>query len=405
MNSRSPATGRSLDEGIRHALASKLSSRDTDKVALAGTDRARLPGETLSDALRWGASVGVTRLGDVTRLDTIGIPTYQAVRPNSKTLTVSQGKGVTEELAKISALMESIELWHAEQDLLTTFSSTIRELRPTLTYDPYRDLPILTGSFLHEALPVEWVMAMRLADGGQVPVPYRLVMCDSTAPERWRPRVFMESSNGLASGNTFVEATLHGLYEVIERDALTRASVKDAGGRPFDLREIGSKAVDGLLDTFAAADVLVDARWLASPTGLPCVMVRIVSADYPRVAGGSGCHLRMDVAAIRALTEAAQSRATMIAGARDDLSQGLYGVVHHMDAPPKEAARDRGRLPAEVLGSTSHGSLFADLCDVASRCMTAYSGSPLVVELTRPDVGVPVVRVIVPGCLLGEDLL
>lgn len=58
---------------------------------------------------------GITRVANVTGLDTIGIPVVMVNRPNSRGLAVSQGKGVTLAAAKASAVMESIESWHAER--------------------------------------------------------------------------------------------------------------------------------------------------------------------------------------------------------------------------------------------------------------------------------------------------
>ena len=50
------------------------------------------------------APMGITRLADVTGLDNIGIPVFQAIRPNARSLSVSQGKGVSLEAAQASAL-------------------------------------------------------------------------------------------------------------------------------------------------------------------------------------------------------------------------------------------------------------------------------------------------------------
>lgn len=58
--------------------------------------------------------MGITRIANITGLDKIGIPVAICVRPNAKHLSVSQGKGVTWEIARISAAMESIESFHAE---------------------------------------------------------------------------------------------------------------------------------------------------------------------------------------------------------------------------------------------------------------------------------------------------
>ena len=60
-------------------------------------------------------AMGITRIANVTGLDRIGIPVVMVCRPNSRSIAVSQGKGVTLDAAKASGLMESIEAWHAER--------------------------------------------------------------------------------------------------------------------------------------------------------------------------------------------------------------------------------------------------------------------------------------------------
>src|SRR5678816_3436514 len=57
---------------------------------------------------------GITRIADLTGLDTIGIPVFAAIRPMGKSLSTQQGKGTTALAAKISALMEALETWSAE---------------------------------------------------------------------------------------------------------------------------------------------------------------------------------------------------------------------------------------------------------------------------------------------------
>jgi len=383
-------------------VAGRVMPEDRAKVALPGTDRAWPVDITLARAIRAGQAVGISRLADVTRLDRIGIPTWQAVRPAARTLTVSQGKGMSDQLAMVSAMMESIELWHAENPQLNIFTATLDELGPTLGYDPYL-LPLEENALLHDGLPLEWVTARRLHDGQPVPVPFRLVNLDFTDPPGWRARVFQETSNGLASGNTFVEATLHALYEVIERDAICRAHRKGATGTRFDPRSLGSGPVDQLLDAFAAAEVVVDVRLLPSPLGLPCVTARIVSDDFQVLSGGYGCHLKTEIATTRALTEAAQSRLTVIAGARDDLTRRTYRPVHRMLPAARDLDRDLHPLPPAISTSASHENLLEDLGDLNERCMTVYS-PPLLIDLTQPEIGIPVSRVIVPGCELNEGL-
>src|ERR1051325_6080824 len=57
---------------------------------------------------------GITRIADLTGLDTLGIPVFTAIRPMGRSLSTQQGKGTTALAAKVSALMESLETWSAE---------------------------------------------------------------------------------------------------------------------------------------------------------------------------------------------------------------------------------------------------------------------------------------------------
>jgi ribosomal protein S12 methylthiotransferase accessory factor len=56
----------------------------------SGTHRLATPDETLTRARPFAARMGITRLGNITGLDRIGIPVAIAVRPNSRSVSVSQ---------------------------------------------------------------------------------------------------------------------------------------------------------------------------------------------------------------------------------------------------------------------------------------------------------------------------
>jgi len=85
-----------------------------DAIDLGGTIRAAPVATTLAKARSVIRAVGITRIANVTGLDHVGIPTWQVVRPLARSLTVSQGKGLSDSLAQASGIMESIELHHAE---------------------------------------------------------------------------------------------------------------------------------------------------------------------------------------------------------------------------------------------------------------------------------------------------
>ncbi len=79
-----------------------------------GTHRVAAPAETLARLRPLAAAMGITRLGNITGLDRIGIPVAVAVRPNSRSVSVAQGKGLDLPQAMASALMEACEGFHAE---------------------------------------------------------------------------------------------------------------------------------------------------------------------------------------------------------------------------------------------------------------------------------------------------
>jgi YcaO-like protein with predicted kinase domain len=354
--------------------------------------------ETFRRIERVFAIVGITRLADVTWLDEIGIPVFQAVRPNSWTLAVSQGKGLTPALAKVSAAMESIESWHAERVGPGDRTAPVGEVERECGYRVH-ELPLARRNHLNSTVQLEWTRAQRLDDGRESYVPTSLVRLDGRVHGVWSPPLFDVSSNGLASGNTWLEAALHGLYEVVERDAIVAAERADSWtGLALD-------TVDGevteLLDLFAAAGVDVSVDVLPTPTGLACFRARISSELLPVAFAGFGCHLDREVALSRALTEAAQSRATEIAGTRDDITSGAYRRAHQvMSGRDRRSTVDRAgpgrRVDYADVATVTHDDLADDLDTTVRRVMANTGRAPLAVDHTNPEVGVAVVHVVCP---------
>lgn len=348
------------------------------------------------------AKVGVTRVADVTRLDTIGIPTFQAIRPLSRTVAVSQGKGITSELARLSAVLESVETWHVEQPMSPAVTAAPREVGPRLGYDVTALAPS-EPSLLHDRLPLDWLPARSLVDGAYTFVPMDVVRLTLEEKTGWNPPAFFASTNGLASGNTPVEAVLHGLYEVIERDAVTAAVT--GGGEPgvrVDPRTLGTAIIDDLCDLIERAGVTLEVRFVSSPTDLPCFLAWLACDAYPAAMFGFGCHLSSEIALSRAITEAAQTRLAYIAGARDDLQDEIDDGVGRPPARSSGQAADIGALmPAPV----DHASLLDDLGCVVKRATAAFGQPPLVVDLTREEIGVPVVKVVAPGARISPEVL
>lgn len=358
-----------------------------------GIHRVVPPEETWQRIRSQLARYGVTRVADVTGLDDIGIPVFQAVRPASRTVSLSQGKGLTPAAARVSATMEAIELWHAENPppALTTASARQLDLPYELT-----GLDLAEGSLLHADLPLPWLNGEGLLSGDPIPVPEPAVRLDHTYRTEWTPPLFRATSNGLASGNTLAEATAHALGELCERDALARLRARPrTEWCRLDLDSVNDVDVQGLLERYAAAQVSVDV--VVVDTQPACFEARIRSEAHPVTYTGAGCHLDPAIALIRALTEAAQSRLTAIAGARDDLPPVLYRTVG--ERPP--AREDLGTRTAPWWQAPAGGDFDADIRALADSIAARTGTEPIRVVLPSPT-GIPVVKVIAPGLAFDD---
>ncbi|MCE9667487.1 YcaO-like family protein [Myxococcus stipitatus] len=373
-----------------------------------GTHRCVSPAQTLERVRPLMPVMGITRVANVTGLDTVGIPVVMVTRPNSRSLAVSQGKGLTLEAAKASGLMESVEGYHAEHVTLPLRLATYNELRYRAPAVDVAGLPRLSVSLFHPNWRMLWVEGMDLMGAGPLWLPFDLVHTDFSLPLPTGSGAFLMSSNGLASGNHVLEATLHGLCEVVERDStalwFARGPREQAATR-LDLGSVDDAACRSVLETYARAGVSVGVWETTTDVGVPAFTCSIVDTEPEplrpvAVASGMGCHPSREVALLRALTEAAQSRLTRISGARDDLHRKAYEQAREGVVAERLRARLREEPPARCFrGAPTHDgdTLEDDLGWVLSRLREAGLGQVVAVDLTKPELGIPVVRVVVPG--------
>jgi ribosomal protein S12 methylthiotransferase accessory factor len=378
--------------------------RQAVKRFFTGTHRTREPEETWRLATRLFDRCGISRVADVTGLDILGIPTWVAVRPLAATLSVSQGKGATHTAAKVSACMEAIELWYAENLPATgdaPLTATAAEL--PLPYD-FTGLQRAARSLLTEHTPLPWLRAEIIGERRTTWVPRPCVAISSLASPDWSPPLLRVSSNGLASGNCAEEAALHALLELVERD-----STADLIHRPVDTRDyIAPDSVDDPGCAELIARIERAGAWLelvdtTRDPHFPCYVAYLWSPEDPSVYSGSGCHTDPAVALSRAITEAAQSRLTVINGTRDDVRGALYRS-HRWDTGKPSTPADRVGSWEQALGRVEPVGCAA-LDEELSRCARLVgdrTGQPVMaVPLTAPDESLAVVRVIAPGLRFG----
>lgn len=361
----------------------------------AGTYRTASPEQTWQRIQPMLDQFMITRVADITHLDEIGLPVHVAYRPAGTTLAVSIGTGLTAAQARVSAAMESVELWHAENPWLDIERRCpARDLG--LPYD-IRNLNLALHSPLTDRVVLDWVGGVGLTTGQRYLVPADTIQVDFTG-RTWATVLFRPTTNGLASGNSSLDATLHALLELIERDCVSDFYTTPLAGRP-SVDPAASRHPDTatVYAALRAAGCRIEVYDITNRIGVPCYSARIWSPDVPMTCGGFGCHVDPDIAIGRALLEAAQSRLCTVSGARDDIPLQAYEPSDPLPVPP---GPHQDLPPMADLGD--------DIADVVRYCSSRVAGAtgvePFVVDLTHPRWGIPVSKVFAPGLRLHEDI-
>ncbi|RYZ09214.1 MAG: hypothetical protein EOO73_05495 [Myxococcales bacterium] len=357
--------------------------------------RAQSAEQTLARIGPLAREAGVTRLADITGLDWLGLPVFQAVRPASRNISVSLGKGLTPELSQASALMEALECYHAERAPLSAISAPPSALTSELGY-PLQALPGVdpSGPAPLPDCALDWLTATNLLTGHGSYAPKELCCLDFRVHLGAAVPQFAATSNGLAGGNTFAEALLHGLCELVERDCLHSAAAHGLDReRLVDLDSISTvhaaQLVDGL--TRQGAKLAVFDR--TSSIGVPCYDAYLTTEDLGTFRG-AGCHPDAHLALVRAVLESAQGRLAQLAGSRDDLQRAAYAPRH---AAGIWSGAHRGRCSMREHSRTLPGTVGGVVRSVATAIRSHTGFDPLAVDLSRSDWRLPVVFCVAPG--------
>lgn len=213
-------------------------------------------------------------------------------------------------------------------------------------------------------------------------------------------------SNGCAAGNTLEEAILQGFFELVERDAFACWWYNRLQLPEIDLDAFDDPYLSGVRERYGQwyRDV-----WLIDVTndlGIPVVVAvsKRTDKDVEDILYAAGAHFDPKIAALRAVCELNQ----YMGGVRD---VGIDGGDYRYDDPeslwwwrngklkdhpylvPDPKAPKRG--PADYpVPDTDDARDDVELC----RSLVESKGMEfLVLDQTRPDIGMPVAKVIVPG--------
>ncbi|MFM9845220.1 MAG: YcaO-like family protein [Dongiaceae bacterium] len=346
------------------------------------------------------AAAGVTRIADVTGLDRVGLPVAAAYRPNARSAVVSYGAAAGLETAKLAAAMEAIERFHAEQVMLPSKLGSMLDLSATHRLAEIGAPMSAADAAFDASQPYRWVEGIDLLQETKLWLPLDLVHLDRTIPSP-------ASSSGLAAGFDAAGARCHALCELVERDAaanwFARPPQAQAATR-IDLQTIQPGSENALLRQIAAAGLHIAVWDATSDIGvavLLCNLVESGAGPLPPAASawGMASHPDRNVALVKCLEEALQARLATIASVADDIGPADLAPIDGGAVMDRiEAVRQgNGQRPFHAVPTRPVGGPAGEIAWLLDRFKAAGFQHVIAIDLTRPEFGVAVVRIVVPG--------
>jgi oxazoline/thiazoline synthase len=226
------------------------------------------------------------------------------------------------------------------------------------------------------------------------------------APREPGTRFFRPDSNGNAAGSSLEDAVLQGFMELVERDAVALWWYNRTRQQAVDLDAFGDRWIDELREVHADLNREVWALDISSDLGIPVVAAfsRRTDKEAEDIVFGLGAHFDPRTALRRALTEVNQLLPAVI-GARPD-GEGYrcgdpdtlrwWRTATIADQPYVAPDPSRTARGPDDYAYTPRRDLRDDLAEI-ERLTARHGLELLVLDQTRPDIGLPVVKVVVPG--------
>jgi ribosomal protein S12 methylthiotransferase accessory factor len=407
--------------------------------------RARSVSETVNNITPICKSIGVTRISDITYMDKLYIPNYSIFLPGTQdSIWVYSGKGSTKMQAKASGLMESIERFcslssnYSKNFIRGTYSELSKTYSKVLHPDEVVE-PVLP-LYDEKSSYIEYVRGYDLQNNEEVLVPAQLAFSKYSSKPPSTYTFLYSHTNGIASGNVIEEAICHALCEVIERDAVSIADLCSSSipytifKKANHLKKSKDEFVDDSsifqeVDISKIAEEYEPLKFLIkrfNDVGLPLLIkditqndigvptfvassIESITSDYGYYAKGYGTHLDSRIALIRAITELSQTRAGNIQGARDDLRKIQYNENDEIHKRKWEFMRasfsselgdtsvKNYPIPFSKIRTYAIEDILDEIKHILDRLKNAGLKRAIIVDLTHPDLEIPVVRAIIPG--------
>jgi thioglycine synthase len=409
--------------------------------------------DTLADIIPISKNIGVTRISDITCMDKLYIPNFSAILPGTEdSIWVYSGKGPTKAHAKAGALMEAIERYSS---LSSTHSNGFIQgtyLQLSKCYSkvlhPAEVIEPVNQTYSNNKSIINFLSGFDLLTNEEVLVPAQLALSRYSARYPITSPFLFSHTNGIASGNVLEEAICHALCEVIERDAVSIADLC-ASCIPYTILEriknsLEKNAAFGYPITPMPEDIFVDdssifpdvdisevikefepIKFLVkrfTDSGIPLLIKDITQKDigiptfvassiewitdrYGYFSKGFGTNPDARIALIRAITEVSQTRAINIQGARDDLRKIQYNQndeIYKRKWQFIPASSFSSRISSKTIKFSEiktyvNKDILEDVKLILKGLKNAGLKRAIIIDLTNPNVEIPVVRSIVPG--------
>jgi oxazoline/thiazoline synthase len=335
----------------------------------------------------------------------------------------SSGKGRSDSQAKASALCEALERYSGEyQGNETVISATLEELggagiHPNAVmlysesqYEQRESWNQRKSRFtkvperFNEHSTIDWTPVWSLSKSKQKYVPTELLYFGVPASGDNNRRFCHCCSNGNAAGNTLEEAVLQGLLELIERDAVAIWWYNRISRSGLQLNSFEDYWITELIEHYANIGREVWALDITSDLGIPVFVAasRKCHGTNERILLGFGCHLDGRVAVQRAFAELNQmhtlSREDSTSRVRLKDSEIVWWLHNAtVKNQPFLAPNEEHNFSKTDTGSQGCLASIAEQIGACKRILESRDMEVLVVDQTRADVALPVVKVIVPG--------
>lgn len=319
------------------------------------------------------------------------------------------GKGQTDEQARASALCEALERYSGvyqgdESRIRSSLNSLLAKGFSAVDFNTlqhFSEVQYLERNTINQQsrdrrrqvperyLPdneIDWTIAWSILTKNKIYIP--LTYCYSEAPIASGSAFGIHNPNGAAAGNCLEEAILQGFLELVERDATAIWWYNQVARPVIDLTSFNDPYFDRLVQDYSGMGWKLWVLDLTHDLGIATCAALAFQPEENRYAIGFGCHLNAHLAVQRALTEVNQlfdpSDTTPDPWDKEIMKQVefLFG-------------NGEMRIAKEM---PSHGGidLYADVLWCAERC-AQHGMDMLVLDKTRPDIGLSVVQVVVPG--------